>query len=636
MAKVESVSNRQQSKAGAIDKTMSLGNLIGDGELSSAVLNGLLDGIVLVNMDGEVIYVNKAFEKMLGYKADELVGRSALALPTYQGIKEGSDKASVILKQVIEKGFADPIDMVALTRDGKKIPLSFTSSVIKDVNGNTRTFVAVVRDVTERKKMEEALRQSEQVSKAMLETAGTGIYLLQDGCFQYVNRLFEIISGYSSDELGGKHSLDYVHADDREHVRSKAIEVLKGQSHQPYQFRLIRKDGEIAWVLDRLASIQLNGKRSVLGSLMDISNIKKAEEKILDYTKQLETLFDIGIAASRTLEIEDLLNSVLDKVLNVMEFDAGGIFLFDPQTNELILRAHRGASQRFVKKVERMRFIEGFSARRVLSGKPLIVPYVELDSRLVHMGVQNEGIQSFAAIPIMAKEQILGLMAVASHSARQFSQSAIRLLTTINNQIGMAIDNARLYERALQLAFTDTLTGLYNRRYLLEELDREFARVNRNESSLSLIMMDMDGLKAINDRFGHIGGDIVLRELGRIIKRNSRASDVAARWGGDEFVLLAPDTDSNRAYIIGERIRSQVERCRPKIVSGKISISVCVGIASYPAHASSVTELIKISDQSMYNAKGLGKNQVCVFSKNQTAHVNVQRRNGQKAERSSG
>jgi diguanylate cyclase (GGDEF)-like protein len=364
---------------------------------------------------------------------------------------------------------------------------------------------------------------------------------------------------------------------------------------------------------------------------MDISEIKKAEAQILEHTKQLETLFDIGIAASRSLEIEELLDSVLDKVLNAMQLDAGGIFLFDQQTNELVLKAHRGASQRFVKKVERMRLSEGFAGSAALSGKPLIVPDVSLDSRLMHMGLKNEGIQSFAAVPIVAKEQILGVMAVSSQSAQQFAQSATRLLTTITNQIGMAIDNARLYERALQLAFTDTLTGLYNRRYLLEELDREFARASRNESSLSLVILDLDDLKAINDRFGHNEGDVVLSRLGRILKRNTRVSDVAARWGGDEFVLLAPDTDSQRASIVAERIRCQVERCRLMIAKQEISITVSVGIASYPAHASRLTELIKRADQAMYNAKGLGKNQVCVFWNGKTEHIHAQRRNGHRA-----
>jgi len=627
MAKVVSVSNTEHAQIGELNKSTVTDSLLRDGELAAAVLDGLLDGIVLVSMGGEVVYVNKAFETMLGYKADELVGKSALELPTYRGKKENSNKAAVIFKQVIDRGFADPIDMDALTKDGKKIPLSFTASLIKDASGKPRTFVAVVRDITERKRMEKALRRSEQMSRGMLATAGTGIYLLEEGCFRYVNRLFERISGYSSDELKDKYSLDYIHPDDREFVHRKAVEILKGQSGLPYEYRFMRKDGEAVLVLDRLMSIQYDGKRSVLGSLMDISDIRKAEAQIREYADQLEALFNIGLTASRTLDIKELLENVLAKVLNVTGFDAGAIFLFDQQTKQVTLRAYQGVSKVLLKKAERMKFNEGFTGLVARSGKPIIVQDVDLDSRVMKMGIGSEDIHSFAVVPIMSKEQVRGVIIVGSHTTQQFAQSTTRLLDTITMQIGMAIDNAQLYERALHLAFTDNLTGLYNRRYLLDQLDREFARSARNESPMSLVMLDLDGLKTINDRFGHNEGDVVLKKLGRILKQNTRASDTAARWGGDEFVLLAPDTDSKGAYIIGERIRSQVERCRLKISGEEISISVCVGIASYPVHASGVTGIIKRADEAMYNAKGLGKNQVCVFSNGQTEPRCVPKRN---------
>jgi diguanylate cyclase (GGDEF)-like protein/PAS domain S-box-containing protein len=619
------VSNMEHAQTGELNKSPFTDSLLGDGELAAAVLDGLLDGIVLVSVDGEVAYVNKAFERMLGYEADELVGKSALELPTYRGKKENSNKAAAILKQVIDRGFADPIDMDALTKDGKKIPLSFTASLIRDTGGKPRTFVAVVRDITERKRMEKALRRSEQMSRGMLATAGTGIYLLEEGCFQYVNRLFEEISGYSSDELKDKYSLDYIHQEDRKFVHNKAVEILKGQSSLPYEYRFIRKNGEAVVVLDRLMSIRYDGKRSVLGSLMDISDIRKAEAQIREYADQLETLFNIGLAATRTLDIKELLENVLAKVLDVTGFDAGGIFLFDQQTKKVTLRAYRGVSKVLIKKAERMKFNEGFTGLVARSGKPIVVQDVGLDSRVMKIGIGSEDIRSFAVVPIMSKEQVRGVISIGSRTTQRFTQSTTRLLDTITMQIGMAVDNAQLYERALHLAFTDNLTGLYNRRYLLDQLDRDFARANRNGSPLSLVMMDLDGLKVINDRFGHNEGDVVLKKLGRILKQNTRASDIAARWGGDEFVLLAPDTDSKGTYIIGERIRSQLEHCRLKLVGEEISISVSVGIASYPLHSSGVTELIKRADEAMYNAKGLGKNQVCIFSNsnNQTEHSSV-------------
>lgn len=584
------------------------------GELvAAATIEGMPDGVMLVNMSGEIIYVNKAFEKLLGYKANELVGTSALKLPTYSKSKDRV-KAQGYLKKVIEKSSAKPVDMSAITKDGEEIPINFTASVIKDAQGNPQTLVAVIRDISERKWAEEALRDSEELARGMLAAATTGIYFLQDGRFLYVNRLFEEISGYTSDELVGKHSLDYVHPDDKKAVRTKAIEVLKGQSSSPYEARLIRKDSGIVWVSDRVASIQYKGKRSVLGTLMDITERKQAEEEIRRYTKQLEALFNIGATVSQTLNPEELLDSVLDTVLMVMGVEVGGIFLLDKQTNKLLLKTHRGMSPEFARRVQVVSIGDGFIGKVAKLGKPILAEDVSADSKLSWMRKMGDGIQSFAAVPIMAKEKILAVMGVGSGKHREFPDWEMQMLDTIANQIGMAIENAQLYEHALELAFTDGLTGLYNRRYIMEQIEREFIRAQRSKAPLSLIMVDLDELKAINDRFGHHEGDGFLKEVARIVKVNTRASDVAARWGGDEFMLLAPGTDSRSASKIAERIRAQVERYKIKLEGEEVGITVSAGIVSYPAHASVVEELLKKADEAMYNAKRGGKNQSSVFS----------------------
>jgi diguanylate cyclase (GGDEF)-like protein len=205
-------------------------------------------------------------------------------------------------------------------------------------------------------------------------------------------------------------------------------------------------------------------------------------------------------------------------------------------------------------------------------------------------------------------------MGIGSYGHREFPDWEVRMLGTIANQIGMAIENAQLYEHALELAFTDGLTGLYNRRYIMDQIEREFIRAQRSKAPLSLIMVDLDGLKKINDRFGHHVGDSFLKEVARIVKVNTRASDVAARWGGDEFMLLAPGTDSKGANKIAERIRAQVERYTIKLEGEEVGITISAGIVSYPTHASAVLELVKKADEAMYSAKRGGKNRSSVFS----------------------
>ena len=581
--------------------------------VAAAIIEGMPDGVMLVNMSGEILYVNKAFEKLLGYKAKELIGTSALKLPTYSKSKDRG-KAQGYLKKVIQKSSAKPIDMNAINKDGEEIPINFTASVIKDAQGNPRTLVAVIRDISERKRAEEALRDSEELARGMLAAATTGIYFLQDGRFLYVNRLFEEISGYTYDELVGKHSLDYVHPDDKETVRTKAIEVLKGQSSSSYEFRFVRKDSGIVWVSDRVASIQYKGKRSVIGTLMDITERKHAEVEVSRYTKQLEALFNIGATVSQTLNLGELLDSVLDTVQMVMGVEVGGIFLLDKKTNKLLLRAHRGMSPEFARRVQVVSIGDGFIGQVAKSGKPILAEDISADSKLLWMRKMGDGIQSFAAVPIMAKEKILAVMGVGSRKYRKSPDWEMLMLDTIANQIGMAIENAQLYEHALELAFTDGLTGLYNRRYIMDQIERELIRAQRSKVPLSLIMVDLDGLKAINDRFGHHEGDGFLKEVAGIVKVNTRASDVAARWGGDEFMLLAPGTDSRSASKIAERIRAQVERYKIKLEGEEVGITVSAGIVSYPAHASVVEELLKKADEAMYNAKRGGKNQSSVFS----------------------
>lgn len=497
---------------------------------------------------------------------------------------------------------------------GKKHTEKTKKQLVEELQDLHKRVGELEKSEADSKWAEDAVPGSEELSRGMLETAATGIYLLQDGRFKHVNRLFEEMSGYSSEELVGTYSIECVHPEDREAVRAKAIEVLKGESSFPYEYRLVRKDLETVWVLDRLTSIQYKGKRSVLGTLTDITERKRIETELLDYTRQIETLFNIGTTVSQTLNLTELLGSVLERVLGAMAIEAGGIFLLDKQTDELVLKAYRGTSAESVGKVKGLMVSEGLTGQAALSKKPLVVEDVAVDPRLGRMGAREKGLQSFAAVPVVAKDKILGVIAVGSYRSRKFPDREVKLLGTIANQIGMAIDNAQLYEQALELAFTDGLTGLYNRRYLMEQLERELPRARRSNGSVSLMMIDLDGLKAINDRFGHHEGDGVLKGLGGIIKVNTRASDVAARWGGDEFMLLTPETSSKGASRIGERIRSQVERYRPKIDGEEVRISISVGVASCPAHASDVTQLLQRVDEAMYSAKRGGKNQLCVFS----------------------
>jgi diguanylate cyclase (GGDEF)-like protein len=261
-----------------------------------------------------------------------------------------------------------------------------------------------------------------------------------------------------------------------------------------------------------------------------------------------------------------------------------------------------------------MKIGRGFAGRVALSGKPVIIGKAHDDLRFDPIVLEKEGLKSLSSVPIMAKDEILGVMCVGSYARRNFIERDVRLLETIANQTGMAIENAQLYENTVEISFKDELTGLYNRRYLMEQIEREFARASRRRIPLSLLMIDMDGLKGINDRFGHNEGSAFLKQLGAIIKANTRTSDVGARLGGDEFVLLSPDTDVTEAKEIGERLLAETRHYRRQIDGWDVGMSVSIGIATYPTHASDEDEIMSKADEAMYEAKRAGKNQLCLAS----------------------
>jgi diguanylate cyclase (GGDEF)-like protein/PAS domain S-box-containing protein len=557
-----------------------------------------------------ILDCNKASTEIFGYSREEMLGRTTTFLHVDEAALREFQKQ--LFPSIKKSGFLHLPEFHMKRSDGTVFPTENTVVPLKNDAGERIGWISLVQDITERKQSEEALRRSEGLSRGMLEIATTGIYLLNRGRFVYVNRLMEEMLGYTSSELIGTEAADYIHPEDREAVRARAIEALKGQNNLPHEFRVVRKDLDIIWVSGRVKSIEYEGNHATLGTLIDITERKMAEALSQERTKQIETMFSISTAAGQTLNLTELLEVVLQKVFEVIPVKSGGIFLVDKQSNELVLKTQRGFSSDFAQRVSRMKIGKGFAGRVAQSGKLAIVGNLSTDRRFDPVFLDGEGLQSICSVPIMAKDEILGVISVGSHNSRRFHEREIRLLSSIATQIGIAIENAQLYEKTVEMAFNDDVTVLYNRRYFLEELERDLARARRKGTPLSLLMMDMDGLKSINDRFGHDRGAAFIKELGNIIKANTRASDVAARFGGDEFVLLAAETDTDEAVEIAERLRLETSSYSTQIEGWEVGMSISVGVATFPKHASESEGLIKRADQAMYEAKRAGKNRTCV------------------------
>ena len=216
-----------------------------------------------------------------------------------------------------------------------------------------------------------------------------------------------------------------------------------------------------------------------------------------------------------------------------------------------------------------------------------------------------------AVVPLIFHERLMGALQVTSgDAARVWQENEILLLRTVANQVAVAVNHADLFAQIQQQALTDALTGCYNRRSFEMQLDKDLLMARRSHQPLSLIMLDLDRFKQLNDSVGHEAGDMALRKLADCFRQELRGVDSAARFGGDEFALVLPQAYSEGALIVAERVRASIERIE---IPGFGHLSASIGIATFPTNARSRSELTQAADAALYSAKRSGRNRVCVF-----------------------
>jgi diguanylate cyclase (GGDEF)-like protein len=214
-----------------------------------------------------------------------------------------------------------------------------------------------------------------------------------------------------------------------------------------------------------------------------------------------------------------------------------------------------------------------------------------------------------AIVPLVFQERFMGALQVtAADPARAWDGNELLLLRTVADQIAVAVNHANLFAQIQQQALTDALTGCYNRRSLEMQLDRELLMAKRSHQPLSVVMLDLDRFKQLNDSVGHDAGDTALRKLAECFRRELRGVDSAARLGGDEFVLILPQASVEGAMSGAERLRSRIAQIE---IPGYGNLSASMGIATFPSHADSRADLMLAADAALYRAKRAGRNRVC-------------------------
>gem|GEM_PF-804153 len=332
------------------------------------------------------------------------------------------------------------------------------------------------------------------------------------------------------------------------------------------------------------------------------------EEITASRVKELTALFAVVETISQSLDLTKVLPNVLGCVLDNFSASKGVVVLVDRDDKMLRLAGHRGLSEVSLGKI--VSDGQGCTGDVILMKKPIRVSGDEEGEESVP-GLEKDEIRSALVVPISVRGEVLGAFGVYSAKKDRFTEKDEALLMAIGSQTGVAVENARLYEQTLDLARMDGLTCMFNRRHLMERLAQEIDRAERYQNSLSLMILDMDKFKSFNDAYGHIKGDELLKAFSSILKDTVRTSDIAGRYGGEEFCVVLPNTSIKGAALIAERIRKAVEGLAIPMAEGQPAAgrTVSVGVTEFSS-GDSLEKLLAAADAALYRAKDGGRNRV--------------------------
>ncbi len=320
-----------------------------------------------------------------------------------------------------------------------------------------------------------------------------------------------------------------------------------------------------------------------------------------------------ALAPIRSYEV--LLESILSKSADLLAAERGSLMLLDRETDALLLEVRKGVIEGLAEKL-RIPKGEGIAGQVATRGEPLLVQDLELDPRVLQKNRGHYKTRSFLSVPLKIGDRTIGVLNLSDKvSGEVFTEDDLQLIQSFASHAVVVLERNVLYgqtEELKRLSITDPLTGLLNRRYFQERLEEEIARSRRHGRSLSLMMLDIDGFKTYNDTFGHPSGDRLLKLVSEAIMRTVRSMDIVARYGGDEFLVLLPETEPARAAQIAERIRGDVADVALEPGStparGIVAVTVSIGIAGYPRNGATLEEIISQVDRALYQAKSRGKN----------------------------
>jgi diguanylate cyclase (GGDEF)-like protein/PAS domain S-box-containing protein len=569
----------------------------------------------------QVFYVSAAYEAIWGRSRQSVYENPQ----SWFDAIHPDDREQVLAAQTRKVSGEYNVEYRVIRKDGSIGWVWSRAFPIRDQHGRVYRIAGIAEDITERKAAEEVLRQSEERFKLMAWATKDAVWDwdLQTDQIWWGEGLQKIFH-YSSEttETNSAWWFDHIHPEDQAKVRRTINQALEGNMEfWSKEYRFQRKDGTYADMIDRgyILRDAVGKPHRMIGAMMDITERKLMESTLLQANEKLRQFLnelqrrnaDIALLneMSRLLQTcqspEDAYRIIGELSNQLFPRTTGALYLLNTPQTLLTAVASWGqlsSSETVFAPNDCWAFYRG---------QPQMVEENASDPPCLHLS-NSLPVISYC-LPMQIQDEILGVLHIRSQHKENLDEVKRHLAHTVIEHSGMALSNLKLRAALREQSIRDPLTGLYNRRYMEEALNQQLSSLARHPDPVAIIMIDIDHFKRFNDDYGHAAGDLLLREIGQFLQSNVRGEDIACRYGGEEFILIIPDTSLETAQSRAEDLRREASQLVMQDSGQSYSgLTISLGVAIYPLHGQSKGAILRAADAALYRAKQEGRDRVAV------------------------
>jgi diguanylate cyclase (GGDEF)-like protein/PAS domain S-box-containing protein len=551
------------------------------------------EALAYVDPEGTILDVNLRFTEVFGFSKEELLGNNI-----DQGLIQ-PDSINGHGKEMSRKAATAPVkfESIRKKKNGTHFPVLISASPLK-IDEHIQRIVCLYQDISEQKKIEENIRNNEEKFASLFRSNPlAAVYHDNKGYILDINPRFTELFGFKLKEVQGK-NIDEINFYPIEKTEEGKTLTKEAQYSRLKKYKTVRrrKNGTVVPVHISTSQVKINDEvQGVIALYQDITEQKQNE-------RLNQVLYHISRAANSQIGLSELYTLIHRELNQVIDAKNFYIALLDAKSEQLnFVYVYDEKEKNFSS--EHLTYKNTLTRYLLEKGHSLLLNYHDICQLIDRGNVKNPGEMTenicWLSVPLKIEDEVIGAMTVQNYyNPKSYKEQDIKLMEIVADQVATAIVRKQNEEKITYISFHDALTGLYNRAYFEEELKR---MNNHRYYPLNVVMIDVNGLKAVNDVFGHQKGDQLLKNLAQLLKMTSRKGDVIARLGGDEFAIILPNTATSDTEIFCQRLTANCQN--NNFTPAYLNPNISMGYATQEDSLSSSEELIREADEKMYQNK---------------------------------